>query len=179
MKRILSIIGVAALLATTTQAAWYSDLVKLNQDINNAKELTVAVYPGYAPDLTIAGVKKPWGAGVALLYPVAANVFIGGRIDYLGDSFWAPSAEVGLKLDVILFNKFAVTPFTVGGVIVPLAGAGSQNGDVGAIVGAGIKAHLWTFAGGKGSLDCFYVAEHWTIFSGVIHRPGLALTYKF
>lgn len=182
MKKLILTIGSALLLAATTvQAAWYTNLVSLNEGVNEAKQLTIAVYPGYAPDLTISGVSKPWGVGLAALYPIGSYSFIGARIDYLGDSFWAPSATVGLQASVTLFGRLHVTPFTIGGVIVPIAGAGSQNGEVGAIVGAGFHANVWsgTIFGKEAGLNIFYAAEHWTIYSGVIHRPGVALTIHF
>jgi len=28
-------------------------------------------------------------------------------------------------------------------------------------------------------VQAYYACEHWTIFSGVIHHPGVALTVRF
>lgn len=191
MKKLVLAIGLALAVGVINLAAqetnstpWYKDWIKFNTGVSNARQLTLAAYPGWAPGLTVNGEKKEWGAGMALLYPISANAFVGGRVDWLADRFWAPSATIGLQTDVLLFNKLTVTPFTIGGGIVPVGGSGEGNGELGAIVGAGIYSTVWHWRDSagkdKGGLSLFYAAEYWTVFDGVlIHRPGAAFTFKF
>lgn len=153
-------------------------LLSLASGVNQAKEIDLSIYPSFAPSITVNGVASKWGGGIAAMYPIADYTFAGVRLDYLGDQFWMPSVTVGLKADISILGKYTVTPFTEGGAIFPINGS-TQDGNVGAIVGGGIKAHLWISADGKRSLDAFYVCEKWTLFQGVIHRPGLAFNLKF
>lgn len=161
-------------------------VISLAQGVNDAKQLSFALYPGYAPDLTINGVHKPWGFGAAALYPVynagAFSGFTGLRIDYLGDEFFAPSADIGIKADIQLHlfgRDFVVTPMAYGGMIFPLQGAGDKNMDLGAIVGGGVYSTLWQSADKRMAFTVFAAAEKWTLFDGVIYRPGAAFTFKF
>lgn len=180
MKKLMTIIGVAALLATNLNAAWYDDILGFAQATSEAKQLTFAAYPGYAPDLTLSdGTKAPWGAGVALLYPVLSDyTFVGARLDWLGNEFWAPSLNATVKADVQLFGH-NFTPFAFGGTIVPLGGAADDNRTFGAIVGTGIYTTIWQPTANT-SLQIFYAFEHWfEPLNTDVHRPGIAFTIKF
>lgn len=167
-----------AFMSFKAKAADESSWIGFVQGVVTNKTLTVTAYPSYAPDLTINGEKKSWGFGVAALYPLGDYAFTGARLDYLGDQYWSPSVTVGCKADVQLFGH-NFTPFALGGAIIPLGGAGSDNHSVGAIVGGGIYTTVWQSADKKTSVQAYYAAEHWTIFSGVVHHPGVALTFKF
>jgi len=174
MKK-LTIGAVLLLTATTVQAGWLG----FAQQTSEAKQLTFAAYPGYAPDLTLSdGTKAPLGAGVALLYPVLTEyTFVGARVDWLGREFWAPSFNATVKKDVQLFEH-NFTVFGMGGGIIPLGG-NVENRELGAIVGTGIYTTIWR-PSEKLSLQVFYAYEHW--FSPLntgVHRPGVALTYKW
>jgi hypothetical protein len=170
---------------TPADSSWF----QLARGASDAGQITVAVYPGYAPGLLVDTgefelKKKEWGMGMALLYPVGDFVLVGGRLDYMADEFWMPSVTLGLKADIKLFNKLIVTPFTIGGAIMPLSGAGEANHDVGAIVGGGIYSTVWNWHDSKGvskgGLQVFYAAEYWSLWDGVIiHRPGVAFTVRF
>ena len=153
-------------------------LIGFAQGVNQVKAVSVGVYPAYAPDLVVNGEKHVWGVGIAALYPVSQYSFAGLRLDYLGGQFWMPSCTVGLKADMQILGH-NVTPFTIGGAIFPVSDAGDRNGQVGAIVGAGITANIWQSDDSKKSLNLFYACEKWTIFDGVIHRPGVAFSFKF
>jgi len=152
------------------------------KDVSNVHALTIAAYPGYAPDLKVNGVHKPWGFGIAGLHPIGdlgpAKAFTGLRIDYLGDALFAPSADIGLKMDFPIAG-YDVTWFAVTGVIAPLQGAGDQNFTPGAIIGAGATANIWHSADRKSSFNLFFEAEKWTQFTGIIYRPGMAMTWRF
>jgi hypothetical protein len=153
-------------------------IISFVQGVNTAHAISIAAYPGYAPDLKVSGVTKAWGFGVAALYPLGDHAFTGLRFDYLGNSFFAASADVGVKADVQLFGH-TFTPFTVAGVLTPLQGAGSDNLAVGAILGAGVTTTFWKSANGKTAINGFFECEKWTIFPGVIYRPGVAVTVSF
>ena len=173
----------AAILATSvvraeTTNSVRSELISLAQGVNAARGISIAVYPGFAPDIKSAGVSSSWGAGVAALYPINDYSFAGVRLDYLGDQFWMPSCTVGLKADLTLLGKYTITPFTVGGAIFPVSGS-TQDGGVGAIVGGGFTSCLWKSTDGRRAFNVFYAVEKWTLFSGVIHRPGVAFSMKF
>lgn len=155
-----------------------AELINLAQGVNEARSISVAAYPGFAPDIKVNGVSSKWGAGVAALYPINAYSFAGVRLDYLGDQFWMPSCTVGLKADLTILGKYNVTPFTIGGAIFPLSGS-TQDGQVGAIVGGGFTSCLWKSEDGKRAFNVFYAVEKWTLFQGVIHRPGVAFSMKF
>lgn len=205
MKTFLSLIGVAALLATVTVQAqlttskpmapqratasdknWSSDILTFAQSVSDAKEITVALYPTYAPDIVVNGHKSQWGAGIAALYPVLPDslgnhAYTGLRLDWVAEGFFAPSAEVGLKADVqILGHNF--TPFIEGGLVYPLSArstAPSQTDSIGAIAGAGVTANIWSSASGKAQANVFVVVEKWTNFPGQIYHLGAAFTFKF
>jgi hypothetical protein len=183
MKTLITIIGVAALLATTTQAQTVNPESKSNaiafvQGVSAEKNLTIGISPSYAPDLINAnGVKDQWGACLALTYhpqgAVGQYTFAGIRLDYLGSQFYAPSIAGGLKADVQLFG-INVTPFAYTGAAVPLSGAGKQNGDWGTIVGGGAKVSVWNgnLLGLNANLSIAVAAEKWSQFDGVIYHGG-------
>ena len=183
MKKLMTIIGVVALMLTTVNAqdtnkSWWDGIIGFSQSVSDAKQLTIAAYPGYAPNLTVDGKKAPWGGGLALLYPVATQyTYVGARVDWLANEFWAPSADVTIKADVQLFNH-NFTPFALGGMVYPLSGAGKDNHEVGAIAGAGIYTTIWKPSENT-SLQVFYAYERWFNLDTDVHRPGLSLTVKF
>ena len=142
-----------------------------------ARQASFAIYPSWDPYITVGGVSHPYGFGAALLYPVSDYAFAGVRLDFLGSTFWAPSAVVGAKytLKNIMFTP---TVFTVGGLMMPLGGAGTQNREVSAVTGIGATAVLWR-RGDNFSFNAFIEAEKWTNFDGAIVHPGIALAIKF
>jgi hypothetical protein len=180
MKKLL-LIGVAALLATTTINAQDTNppagstkdrLISFVQDTGAAKSLVLAIYPTFAPSLLNARQEKDqWGFGAAALYPVSQYLYTGIRIDYLASEFWAPSINVGLKADVQVFG-INFTPMVYTGGVVPLSGAGDKNGDWGYIVGGGVKARVWagTVFGKQASLDLAATAEKWSQFDGEVYH---------
>lgn len=192
MKTKILIIGAVMLAAVTNLTAQVTlpPEVKTNalefvQGVSAEKNITVALYPSYAPNLINKdGISDQWGAGLALTYhpqgAVGQYTFAGLRLDYLGSSFWAPSVSGGLKADVQVFG-FNITPLAYTGAVVPIGGAGKQNGDWGVIIGGGVKADLWhgKIAGLDAKLSVFAAAEKWTQFDGMIYHLGPALTIKW
>ena len=177
MKKLIGIIGAVLVAAVINLNA---AVVGLDVPTNAIHQLTVAVYPGFSPNLTLAdGSESPWGAGVALLYPISPlspYVLVGGRFDWLADEFWAPSVDLTIQVPVKVFGV-SVTPFALGGAIYPIGGS-QDNHEVGAIVGAGAYATVWRPSEAT-SLQLFYAYEHWFNLECDVHRPGLAFTVKF
>lgn len=147
--------------------------------ILNSQGLVLAVYPSYARDITVDGNPRPFGFGMAALYPVSQYAFAGMRLDYLAGSFWAPSATVGAKYTVDKL-PFHPTVFTVGGLIIPLSGAGDKTYSVGAITGIGVDCNLWKSDDKRTMIDVFIEAEKWTpTFPGVVIHFGVGGGWKF
>lgn len=180
MKRLLTLIAIilthACYAGSEPSQPWFADSGSLIQGLMAARAASIAVYPSYDPYIKVGGVNKPFGFGMALLYPVSQYAFVGGRIDFLGNSFWAPSAVVGAKytLDNLPLKP---TVFTVGGIIMPLGGAGSQNSVAGAVTGLGVTATL--IHRGNFTLNAFVEGEKWTNFDGTIIHPGIAGSLSF
>jgi len=153
------------------------ELEQLGQVIFAAKSASLAIYPSYDPYITVGGVKKPFGWGAALLYPVSDYAFAGVRIDFLGNTFWAPSAVVGAKYTLA---NFPMTPtvFTVGGLLVPVGGAGTENNTAEAVTGVGATLVLWTDHQ-HFSINVFAEGEKITNFPGINTHLGLAGGVKF
>jgi len=155
-----------------------ANAIAFTQGVNTEQNITVGISPSYAPDLINAnGVKDQWGAMISLTYhpkgAVGQYTFAGIRLDYLGSKFWAPSIAGGLKADVQLFGV-NITPFAYTGAVVPVSGAGSQNGDWGTIVGGGAKVSVWNgkVFGKDANLSVAVAAEKWSQFNGMVYHLG-------
>ena len=162
-KTLITTIGVAALVLaaiTTTQAqfstgrlpakekdaapaAWYSDIIGFAQGVESGKQVSVAVYPTWTPGLTLAdGTKAEFGGGVAVGYPVGtSHVLTLGRLEYRGRQMFAPSVTLTPNADFQLFNHNFTLFGEIGGVV-PTGGT-AVNGQVGAVVGAGVITTIW------------------------------------
>jgi hypothetical protein len=156
-----------------------SSAITFVQGASDAKVISFAVYPSYAPGI----VKDKWGIGVAALYPIAPvtldnHAFTGLRLDYIGGKFFAATASVGAKADVQLFGH-TFTPFVVTGAIIPIQGAGNANAEVGFIAGGGVTTTIWKSADGKKAVSLFGEVEHVTLFDGQIYHGGAAFTLHF
>jgi len=187
MKRTqIAVIAAAFALSLSVQAqTWtWSNMVRFASAASDAKSVTLALSPSYAPDLTVAGKKAPWGVGAAAVYPVLTlgpvQTLTGIRLDWLANQFFAPSVSATVQAPLILFNKVEVTPFGIGGAIFPLGQAGATDA-VGAIYGGGlgIKVFSWERGGVKGAVSVGGGVERWTPYPGNIYRVGGAVTLKF
>lgn len=188
MKQFLLTIGLAAFLPlalpTTTHAqasdVAFSNIVAFLDASSQAKELTLAIAPSYAPDLMVDGKKAPWGLSVAAMYPVLTAGILTGetgvRMDWLADNLFAPELNVQFQTTMRWFDTVDVTPFVVTGAIFPFGQAGADD-TVGAIVGGGIGVRLFTYK--SMTVSAGYEVERWTCFPGLIHHVGGALTIRF
>jgi hypothetical protein len=198
----LIIIGVAALLATVSQAQNTPPspvtpppdntevkhaVVEFAQLTSSNRDLTIAAYPMYAPDIVVNGKKDNFGVGLALLTPVSAinalqdntvakHSFVGLRFDYLAHQAFASTVGVGIKGDVQLWGH-NFTGFGTAGANIPFGGFGVKNGEIGAMAGGGGYTDLYRFA--HGALGIQISAEKWTQFPGVVFLGGPVLNIKF
>lgn len=181
MKKTIILLSVIAATLRAEDSPWWRSWIGFAQQVSDGHSLTVALYPGWSPNLEVEGRHEPWGFGAAALYRVNTHAFVGMRLDWLADSFWSPSAAVNLEADVQLFPgslNLNLTPFALSGVAVPIAGVGDKNGAPSAIVGGGIYATIWRPTE-NASLQVFYAYERWVGLNADVHRPGAAFTFRF
>lgn len=168
-----------------TNDTWQSRALTFKQYVEDTKTLTVAVYPSYAPSLKIGGVDKPWGFGVAALYPLSDHTFTGFRADYLGGDFFAAQANVGAKADFQIFGH-NFTTYGVTGALLPIQGAGGDNFSPGYIVGGGVRTTIYQkqMKNGNFALGIGYEGERWqvpnTVLNGIfVHHVAVDATWRF
>lgn len=185
-KVILSLVVLLGLLvAPKAQELYNTNVADTVFGIGSYSNLTLAVYPSYAPDLINGdGRKDQWGAGAALVYSfegtVGEHLFAGVRVDYLGHEFWAPSINGGLKAD-LHFGSITLTPFMYTGVIWATSGAGDQNGDGGVLFGAGAKVTVWRgqLLGANAEVGVGAAVEKWSNFAGQVYHIAPVLKLSF
>lgn len=106
-----------------------------------ATNWTIIPYVTHARGLTDSnGKAAEWGGGIAALYPILGDVKVGPRIQYLAGNFYTLSATVQYSPSYQLFGSpIIVTPAAYTGVMFPFGGAGSANGNLSAVYGAGVS----------------------------------------
>ena len=188
MKKLIAVIGLvlAASVINSPAQSGLDKIIKFGIGSDQAKSITLAVSPCYAPEIVVNGAKAPWGLSAAALYPVldvagVAQAATGVRVDWLANEFWTPSVDVTLQVPFLFLNKLEVTPFGIAGAIFPL-GMGNDNGDsAGAIYGGGVGVKVWSWESGgtKGTVNLGAGVEKWTPYPGEVYRVGGAVTLKF
>jgi len=185
---ILSLLAFAPLVhAADTNSELKSAVISFEQLTASNRNLTIAAYPMYAPDIVVNGKKDTFGMGIALLTPIAAlpelqdntlakHSFVGLRFDYLAHQAFASTVGVGVRGDMQLWGH-NFTGFATGGANLPFAGFGVKNGDIGAMVGGGAYTDLWRFT--HGALGIQVSVERWTQFPGVVGLGGPVLNISF
>ena len=191
-KHIIAITAAAIALFTVITATAQTNLTNIKtraiafeQGVSGASNITLAVYPSYAPDLINKdGKKDQWGFGIAATYTFSGDIgqhlFTGLRLDYLGSEIWVPSINGGLKADVQIFGK-NFTPFVYTGVIKPLKTDANVPTDWGMIAGAGVRTDLWRgkLFGMDATLGIGVAAEKWSRFDGTVYHGFVPLTIKW
>lgn len=141
----------------------------------HATNWTFAAYPTYAPEAkNDKGLDAKWGGGIATLYNVSENVKTGMRVDYIGDKFFMPSANLQLQASITVF-KLKATPFLIGGVAMPINGTG--DGTVAGIAGAGASVKIVSFKHGDFCLAG--AVEKWTNIKGNVYHFGPVIHWSF
>lgn len=85
------------------------------------------------------------GGGIAVGYHISDVVNPVLRLDYFDGSFWMPSLTAQLQPPRQLMGKIPVIPFGIAGMATPIAGAGTGNGSLVTILGAGAALKLDAF----------------------------------
>jgi hypothetical protein len=124
------------------------------------------------------GEEAEWGGGLAALYPLNNYVRGGFRMQYFAGEWFMPSVNVQLQSSYYLFGtKASWTPFVFTGLASPVGGS-QDNGDVGALYGAGLSVKVplnerWT-------VGCGYAVESWSnLRVDHVEHFGLVLDFKF
>lgn len=172
MKRLLAIIGVAALLATAN--AQTNTVPSTNVITGPARDMldllsksNLLVIPYGIYDTGSGHV----GAGIAGIYNINEFFSAGLRLDFLNGSLWMPSVNAQAQLPFTLFGKVRVVPFSLAGVATPIAGKERDNGTVVGIFGAGLAVNI---------TKKIYVLgdyEKWTSFEGNQLRAGVGFRF--
>ena len=155
-----------------------SDFVK---DSKGTSGWTFAPYLTYFPN--DKGAEK-FGGGIFAAYRLNGTVSAGLGLDYLG-SLWMPSGNATLQHDFYPLShfgltNFSVTPFAIGGIAMPISGAGKNNGGPATIAGGGVHTKVARIKGGDLLLGYAYV--NWSsagIYSGVHHECFVAWKKAF
>lgn len=175
MKRLLAIIGVAALLATANaQTNTNSTPILSGPALDLWRAATTGTNWLVAP-YVIKSSKSGFGGGIAGIYNFNDFVATSIRLDWLDHQFWMPSGSLQLQALVKVFGRFTAIPFAFSGIAIPIGGAEKDNGTVAGIVGIGMAARLpeswkkhWYIPN-----DVVYDYEYWTIQTGAQQRFGL------
>lgn len=138
---------------STNEPSLWNGLQTIVQSFGSSMATNFAVVPyaTYAPD-----APTKFGGGVLGLWNINNNVGAGMGVDYLGQ-LWMPSADVQLKVPIhplsfVGLTNFTATPFVIGGVAIPLAGAKQDNRGVAGIAGAGAAVDVCKLWGGEVSV---------------------------
>lgn len=137
-------------------------------------------YFTYAPDSP-----KKYGGGILAIYNVNNNFGAGLGVDELGGKFNMISGDVTLKIPThpLAFlgaTNFSAIPFGIAGIGTPLSGAGTANGNISTIAGAGVAFDIFQWKGFQASVG--YEYSIWTgasDFSGAHHHIFLGVRKGF
>jgi hypothetical protein len=192
MKIKLAIIGLFAFALTafsqTNNSELKSAFISFVQNVESNKAVSVAVYPGYAPDIVVNGKKDNFGLGIAALCPASAlpalegttvgnHAFVGLRFDYLAHQAFASTVGVGVRGDFQIYGH-NISAFAHSGVNIPFSGFGLKNGDIGAMAGGGLYTSVYKFSD-NASLGVQLSAEKWTQFQGYVLHGGPVFNWSF
>ena len=134
-----------------------------------------------APFFTYVKDAHTWGGGIAAVYNITSAVGTMLRLDYVptaeagASDLSMVSANLQLQQSVTIANKVQVTMFGLSGIATPMGGAGTDNGTVQGVFGAGadfkipsLSSH-WSMA---------FDVEKWTAMPGLEFRFS-PLVWKF
>ena len=148
-----------AAITTNSEPSLTGGLTLIAQTIYDAmpSNYAVAVYGTYAPS---APSSHKIGGGVLALWNINQYVGTGLGLDYLG-SLYMPSANLKLQLPIKpiawvgsspFFTNFVLTPFVLGGIATPIAGAANDTRSIAGIASAGANLDVAQLWGGEVSL---------------------------
>lgn len=83
-----------------------------------------------------------YGGFFALAYKINDYLWSAGRLDYLHGDLTLVTANVQLGLPIKIVNKFTAYPMVYAAAGTPISGAGSKDGTLASILGAGMAIRL-------------------------------------
>jgi hypothetical protein len=151
----LAMCGITAQAQTVTNTVYVTNtlaattaLNTLWNDVKGATNYAIAPYATYAPS-----APTKFGGGLLAIYNV--NQYMGAGVggDWLGN-FTMFSGNIELKLPThplanYGFPNLEVTPFVLGGIGTPIAGAGGSNGGLSTIQDIGVYMKFGHLLGGQ------------------------------
>lgn len=141
----------------------------------SATNIVVAVAAEYSPDTST------FGASAALVYNITPVVGTMLRFDYLpgtvagSSDFSMVSANLQLQVPMTIAGKIQWTWFGLSGIATPLGGAGTDNGTVQGVFGAGADIKIPSFSS---HWSMAFDVEKWTALPGLQYRFS-PLVWKF
>jgi hypothetical protein len=162
--------GAALAPATNAPLSWGLVGKAIWNGLKTASNYSVSPYATYAEN---APKGRQFGGGALFVFDVSQNVGIGMGVDYLG-SFNMVNGNVTIKQSLrpltylgmtsAFASNFTVTPFGIAGACSPISSAGSANGSIGAIYGAGFNLDLCQFdvGGTTLKLSTGYARTEWS-----------------
>ena len=149
-----------AVASTTPPKSFWGDVGKAGQafidifkgDTNAMASRTWIAGPFVSYDIKTQKV----GGGVVAIYPIKdLPLYIGGRLETIGDHWVTPSIQLQLKTKITV-SGYRITPYAVGGTAI-------VDGNVAAYTGIGGYINFWDFTikGNPGSLGCSADYEKW------------------
>lgn len=119
-----------------------------------------------APFGTYSEADSKYGGGIAAVYNITEAVGSMFRFDYLDRNFNMVSASMELQQPIVIAGKLKVTTFAFSGIATTVGGAGTENGTVQGVFGAGmdfkpVSSKHWSAA---------FSAEYWSARDGVQWR---------
>ncbi len=117
------------------------------------------------------------GAGLALAYRINDYVAPVLRFETLNHQFYQGSFSTQVGLPITIASNWTIVPFGLGGLALPIGGAGGKDGTIQGIAGIGVALRL-DFLGAFGKhLDLITDWEKWSTIPGDQYRFGFM--YKF
>lgn len=156
------------------------EFLATNQELLNTNRNWIFVpYASHAEGLLDSqGEDASWGGGVAALYPLNNYLRGGFRMQYFAGEWFMPSVNVQIQSSYKIFGSRASwTPFVFTGIATPIGGS-SENGEIGALYGAGLSIKFplgdkWEIGGG-------YAIESWSnLRVDHVDHFGIVLDFKF
>lgn len=176
---------IVTLLAALVSVAGYSQVLNTNTApptltgpgmealsfLSTATNWIVAPFLEYSPQ----AANDKYGGGLAAVINLNESQTLATmlRVDYVGASWWMPSANLQLQFPIHIGSNVTVTPFGFGGASVPLGGK-DQN-TIAGIFGSGLDIKLnklskhWSIAAD---------VEYWTNMPGPQYRFS-PFVYRF
>lgn len=169
MKKIITLIGLAALLAGMTSA-------RADITITNITSLSVNTNWAAIPYVSYRTDTKQFGGGAAILYGVTPYVWAGVRAESVGGGFSEAGVQAQLQT-TIHWNSLSITPF-----IEASTGMGKSTLYASAGPGALVSLHTWKFSNGD-ALNLGLIGDYEHVVNGPQNwnqlNAGLFLRFTF